>query len=547
MRQSFTISHVSRRRFMRQLSAVTAGTSGINVLGFPGSSLFISSTRAARTADSLKLNQRANQAYQIRHKAALEQMNLLITPNENNGDEELYGIPIGSYSKAMPHNPLGEVDVNAFNSLVHAVTTTESIAFNAIPKGGTIKQTNPQSALAFELAGADSHHLSIPAPPPFASEDEAAEMCEVYWQAVTRDIPYSQYGLEPLTTAAIKDLSRFAKFQGIHAGNLFRGETTSDLIGPYISQYLWKPFPFGALPPIQQRYRTGIPGDDHLTNYGVWQQIQNGVAPSSQNVFQATPRFIADGRDLAEWDHRDFTYQGFLVAALILLSFGPAAIDDSNPYKTSANQTGFATFGAPHILDLVARVAGLALKAAWHQKWNIHRRLRPEEFGGRVHNHMTGAASYPIHSKLLDSHVLQEIFNQHGAYLLPMAYPEGAPTHPSYPAGHAVIAGAGVTVLKAFFNESFAIPNPVIVSSDGVSLEPYDGTLFVGDELNKLAANIAIGRDAAGVHWRSDGIEGIKLGEEVAISVLRDYKRTFNENFAGFSFSKFDGSTVLIR
>ena len=25
-----------------------------------------------------------------------------------------------------------------------------------------------------------------------------------------------------------------------------------------------------------------------------------------------------------------------------------------------------------------------ALKAAWYQKWSVHRRLRPEEFGGRL-------------------------------------------------------------------------------------------------------------------------------------------------------------------
>src|SRR5262249_39126401 len=113
-------------------------------------------------------------------------------------------------------------------------------------------------------------------------------------------------------------------------------------------------------------------------------------------------------------------------------------------------------------------------------------------------------------------------------------------------AGHAVVAGAAVTVLKAFFNESLAIPNPVVASDDGLSLRPYNGTLFIGDELNKLASNIAIGRDTAGVHWRSDGIEGINLGEEVAINLLRDYKETFSENFSGFSLSRFDGSTVVI-
>ena len=36
------------------------------------------------------------------------------------------------------------------------------------------------------------------------------------------------------------------------------------------------------------------------------------------------------------------------------------------------------------VLDQVARVAVEALRAVWCQKWRFHRRLRPEEFGGRV-------------------------------------------------------------------------------------------------------------------------------------------------------------------
>ena len=116
-----------------------------------------------------------------------------------------------------------------------------------------------------------------------------------------------------------------------------------------------------------------------------------------------------------------------------------------------------------------------------------------------------------------------------------------------HPAGHACFAGAGVTMLKAFFKESFIIPNPVVASDDGLTLLPYAGPpLTVGGELNKLAANIAIGRDTAGIHWRSDASEGLKLGEAVAIGILQDYRRTFNENFSGFSFTKFDGTTVII-
>ena len=35
-------------------------------------------------------------------------------------------------------------------------------------------------------------------------------------------------------------------------------------------------------------------------------------------------------------------------------------------------------------------------------------------------------------------------------YLLGLTYPEGSPLHPSYPSGHATLAGACITVIKAF-------------------------------------------------------------------------------------------------
>jgi hypothetical protein len=221
-------------------------------------------------------------------------------------------------------------------------------------------------------------------------------------------------------------------------------------------------------------------------------------------------------------------------------------VDDRNPYKAVANQGGFVTFGAAHILDLVARVAIEALKAAWYQKWLLHRRLRPEAYGGLVHHHVEGDAVYPIHPSVLNSAVLPLIQGVYSTSLLPVAYPEGCPTHPAYPAGHATIAGACVTVLKAFFKESFEIPAPVQANSVGDALLPYGGALTVGGELNKLASNIALGRDTAGVHWRTDGEAGMRLGEEVALRLLRDHRRLHHEPFTGFSLTKFDGSSITV-
>jgi hypothetical protein len=107
-----------------------------------------------------------------------------------------------------------------------------------------------------------------------------------------------------------------------------------------------------------------------------------------------------------------------------------------------------------------------------------------------------------------------------------------------------------VTILKAIFDESYVIPNPVVPSADGLSLVPYTGpdagSLTVGAELDKLASNIALGRNFAGVHWRSDYEESLKLGEALAISVLRDQKLTYGEPFTGFTFTKFDGTKITV-
>jgi hypothetical protein len=70
--------------------------------------------------------------------------------------------------------------------------------------------------------------------------------------------------------------------------------------------------------------------------------------------------------------------------------------------------------------------------------------------------------------------------------------------------------------------------------------------LTVGGELNKLAGNLAAGRSFGGVHWRSDNLAGLRLGEAVAIGVLTDERGTYTQTFTGFSLTKFDGTTITI-
>jgi hypothetical protein len=57
---------------------------------------------------------------------------------------------------------------------------------------------------------------------------------------------------------------------------------------------------------------------------------------------------------------------------------------------------------------------------------------------------------------------------------------------------------------------------------------------------------VALGRNAAGVHFRSDSINGLFVGEEQALGLLCDYSRTYNERFGGFVLSTFRGEKVKI-
>jgi membrane-associated phospholipid phosphatase len=225
--------------------------------------------------------------------------------------------------------------------------------------------------------------------------------------------------------------------------------------------------------------------------------------------------------------------------------------DAGNPYRNSATQAGFATFGAPHVATLLCEVSTRALKAVWNQKWFVHRRSRPEVFAARVDRTAYHNANYPVHAEILNSVTSNSRLGGYlraGNALLPQAFPEGSPTHPAYGAGHATVAGACVTILKAWFEENTVIQNPLMPDATGQVLTPHTGSenLTVGGELNKVASNVALGRNIAGVHWRSDATESLKLGEAIAISVLADQKNCYNERFDGFSLTKFDGTAITV-
>ena len=489
-------------------------------------------------------------SYKCRLEAAKMARSRPLVSHVDNGDDALYPNKIGSHTKALPHNQLGEVDPDAYATLMRARETRNPALFDEIKLGLGRKLTSPQAGLAMDLEGPDSHHVTMPPAPRFASAETAGEAVELYWMALARDVNFSDFGSNPIIARAAQELSTLSDFRGPRAGGqvtpdtIFRLDIAGDLTGPWLSQFLIQDFYFGANF-FSQRMRTVNPGIDYMTGYSDWLDAQNGADPSANIQYDPTPRYIRNLRDLAEWAHIDALYQGYLQACLILLGQG-TRLDPGLPLYNSKAQAGFAQCGGPHILSFVTEVATRALKAVWYQKWFVHHRLRPEEYGGRVHNHLTGAANYPLHQDILKSRAVAETFQKYGTYLLPQAFAEGSPTHSSYGSGHATVAGACVTALKAFFDETDTIKNPVVPNADGAALAPYQGPpLTVLGELNKIARNIAFGRNGAGIHWRTDALEGMKLGEAVVIGILEEQKPTYNDNVE-MSLTKFDGTKITI-
>jgi hypothetical protein len=611
-------SALNRRDFLGRAAAFGALTAGFLALpNWLGKSGILSGQTVPGCAGCelvpLSGAARADKAYEIRVKAAAYERQMPIPTHPCNGDEALYQSRnyFASYTKGLKRAPgtdgtvFGEVDPVEYCKLLGAIASGDpakfesvllgysnscsdvtisdeeaSLAPNALPPNKQRRLESPQAGYNFDLEGKDYYQLinrpsisstPIAFPPAykFSSLDEAVEIIENYWQALTRDVPFINYPSNTLVAQAATDLNNFASsYHGPLQGGAVtpavysRGILPGDTKGAFLSQFFLRDVPYGAQT-IPARIMSPLAShvNDFMTTQPEWRMIQTGQTPNRQTTYD-TMRFIRSGRDLAEFVHMDAIYQAYLNAALILMipaSMGGLGvpINPNNPYNQFTGgyckQLNFVEFGPSQLLSLLGEVSVRAHKAVWYQKWQVHRRLRPEEFGARAAFTIDGHRDYPVSPKLFSSNVFNVTKQTFDSYFLPQAFPEGSPIHPSYGAGHATLAGAAVTILKAWFDSERLYTDfaPLYQSNaEGTALVPVglssDIPITVADELNKLASNIAIARNIAGVHWRSDYTESVFYGEQVAIQLLEDYGFTYNEKFAGFKFRNFAGNIITV-
>ncbi|MBV9924997.1 MAG: phosphoesterase [Acidobacteria bacterium] len=567
----------ARRKFLGQAgaAALAAGAIGLRpALGAKESAAL--AAQGSGNGNSAAAN-RANDSFNYRMKMAQDQK-VNAGQQADNGDLTRYTDFSGVYTKGLAHDALGVPNAAAVRSLLKAFQTGNHSDFNSVivgtpGGGGNSKLNGPQVALAFDLQGLDSHASVIPAAPTTAGAQTAAEAVEHYWAAILRDVNFTDYASSPLVAQAVADMNNMSYVNSaandsipkpVTPQNLFRGQFVpgdGNVKGPYISQFMLQPTFYGAQL-LDQRYQTFLPNQEFMTSVATYQNIQNGGPDEGPLAYDPTPRYVRNGRDLAAYTRVDVLFQGYFTAFLILAGLR-AAPNPGNPYIGSQTQKAFGTLGGPDAAGTLCEMATRALKAAWFHKWVKDLRMRPEEYGGLVHARKTNQNPMPqaaaaLHADALNSAALTKVFQQYGTYLLPQAFPEGSPTHPCYPTGHGTVGGACITALKFFFNGAQKV-KPLLTAagrdvyvpdSTGTSLLNYAGAdaaqLDINGELNKLAYNITFGHGIhSGIHFRSSSYWSILLGEQVALSVLRDRAKSYNEPFT-ITIKKFDGTNATI-
>src|SRR5262245_27012906 len=356
-------SSTSRRRFLKTASigaaALTASAMVPAVLGEKAGAVEIGPPVSGP-------HQRGNDLEKIRKAAAKNARQAVIDalPHPTNGDEERYADQAfaGNFSKTLPHDANGLVVPSAYQALLAALSAGTQQAFAAVPSGGGGRLAGPLSPLQFQMEGADSPTPGSQfIPPSVASAGGAAEMVELFWEAYLRDVPFINYGSNPLVGQAVVDMNHLSGYGGpkpVTAQNLFRYPFIGCTDGPYVSQILYQTHRLDGVdfvPMAHSRLQVADPntgqvltgpgtGVDFMTNLPeyVFTEDGNGALQPNPNVIDPTPRFIRGVRDLGSLAASDSIFSLYFRAAIILGGLG-IGIDRNSPYTNDNRINGFNT------------------------------------------------------------------------------------------------------------------------------------------------------------------------------------------------------------
>lgn len=198
---------------------------------------------------------------------------------------------------------------------------------------------------------------------------------------------------------------------------------------------------------------------------------------------------IFEGKDMAEAAeavHADFPTDFPTALAKQFLAEGAKIDTDILPALTQAEFVNSVVA----LSEIIGWGVSTVSPSAFASKWE-YGRPRPEEVAWAIH---TGELDAPAHIKekvaALDLQSMEDF----------TAYPEGAPRHPAYPAMHSAASVASLYLAVVF------------------DLSPEQVA-----EARNLDFAVATSRTLAGVHYESDNIAGLSLGQEVVAQNLAQF------------------------
>ena len=339
----------------------------------------------------------------------------------------------------------------------------------------------PEQAWIADMVGEHpcSYHFSrLPVHKPLFM---AGQMGEIYAMRLLAHVPFAQYSTNDQVQKIVAALRKLPTLEDTTVDNLFRGPL-DDARGPYLSRFL-----------LTQKY----PG-----------------------------RYIITGNDLSE-AVRPTTVVDILHSVINHLEYSQVPLNIPSHMLLP---------GDIHlILDMIVRHASLAAQGA---KWSALT-LLPEEYARAIDHCRQHQQEHPdLTPELMMNPLLKLYYKQEQSLRLA----EDAPFYPSGPSLTATLAGAGITVIKYFFDMSTQIKIS-IPSADGSELVPTNIYLSIQDELHKLGSNMGLARCWRGHNFRHSMTAGLKLGEKAALAALKDLVPRYHQPV---TINKFTGTAIVL-
>ncbi|MBV2360021.1 bromoperoxidase [Thalassococcus sp. CAU 1522] len=436
--------------------------------------------------------------------------------------------------------------------------------------------------------------LPQPPVPEFGPSELAAEMAELYALGLLRDVPFDRLD-NPHHLVRVDDITSFTLHEmlcelrslpfldrratpdagGAPVSSLtgpggdsghrralrwngdgqltlrtaFRGGVAGILGAPRMSS-LWamdndrrKPCPMVERPAADASMSRWLKWVEHETGAGL-------CLPGRVDARHCLPKTLGD---LAQHVHSAHPARVFFNAALALLAEGAAFDLDLG----AENGLARGRWTPSRLLALMADAADRATRMALSRAGKAARLSRPGVIAARMtvllgREDLLASGTPPVlaaaaqelscHAPNLLSWVARSQSGRSAPRLfrdtafLPVDLTR-APLNPWDAAAHGVVAGALATLVKAVF-DTMRPTHLRMVAANGPSTD-------ITQEIDRLAAQIALGRSASAAYFGAESHQDLRLGEAIAMQVMRESFEADNEQ-AGLAFTDFDGKAVQL-